>query len=85
MHHKSKSFCDSYDALPNSIRKLADKNYTLLKDNLFHPSLHFKNVDKKRNLYSARVGNHYRALAVKEEDAYIWFWIGSHEDYNKLI
>ena len=44
MHHKSKSFRDSYDALSERIKKLADKNYDLLKDNPSHPSLHFKKV-----------------------------------------
>jgi mRNA-degrading endonuclease RelE of RelBE toxin-antitoxin system len=85
MHHKSKSFRDCYDALSDKIKNLADKNYDRLKENPSYPSLHFKQVDKKRNIYSVRVGGHYRALAVKEDNAYIWFWIGTHEDYNKLI
>jgi len=81
MHHKSKSFRDSYNALPQQTKELADKNYGFLKDNPPHPSLYFKKVDQKRNIYSVRVGNNYRALAVKEDDAYIWFWIGTHEEY----
>jgi len=64
------------------VRRLADRNYELLKKNPKHPSLHFKKVGR---YWSVRVGSHYRALAVEMEDGLIWFWIGSHADYDKLI
>jgi hypothetical protein len=28
---------------------------------------------------------HYRALAVEIPDGLLWFWIGSHADYDKII
>jgi hypothetical protein len=28
---------------------------------------------------------HYRALAVEIPDGLLWFWIGSHADYEKII
>jgi hypothetical protein len=31
------------------------------------------------------VGLSHRALGIKEKETMIWFWIGSHEDYDKLI
>jgi hypothetical protein len=34
--------------------------------------------------WSVRVGIHYRALAVKEGDDMIWFWIGTHSKYDQL-
>jgi hypothetical protein len=27
----------------------------------------------------------YRALAVEIPDGLLWFWIGSHADYDKII
>jgi hypothetical protein len=27
----------------------------------------------------------YRALAVKVDDDYIWFWIGEHDIYEAMI
>jgi hypothetical protein len=27
----------------------------------------------------------YRALGVREGDEIIWFWIGSHADYDRLL
>jgi len=82
IHYASPSFWSAYNGLPFSIQKLADKNYELLKLNPQHPSLHFKKI---KNYYSARVGVHYRALGVEVDDGVLWFWIGSHAEYDKLI
>jgi hypothetical protein len=57
----------------------------LFRDNPEHPSLRFKPVHPTRPIYSARVGLGYRALAVRDGDAVIWFWIGSHADYDHLL
>ena len=65
------------------MQRLADKSFALLKRDPKHPSLHFKRIDG--NLWSARVGLHYRALAIEGEDGFQWFWIGSHADYDRLI
>ena len=82
IHFASPSFWSAYESLPLSVQKVADKNYETLKLNPKHPSLHFKKVG---NYWSARVGMHYRALAVEIEDGLLWFWIGSHAEYDKLI
>ena len=63
------------------MRELADKSFALLKSDPRHPSLHFKRLDK---VWSARVGLHYRALALEIEGGYLWFWIGTHADYDRL-
>jgi hypothetical protein len=68
--------------LPRDVRQLADRSYKLLKDNPAHPSLRFKEVGK---FWSARVGLHYRAIAVEADADLVWFWIGSHADYDKLL
>ena len=69
-------------ALPEDVQKLADKSYELLKVDPKHPSLHFKKLGK---VWSARVGLHYRAVATEVDDGMLWFWIGTHADYDKLI
>lgn len=81
-HHTTSAFRDCYHSLPESIQKLADKNFELLKSDSSHPSLHFKKVGRFR---SARVGQNYRALAVEPDDGFIWFWIGNHADYDRLL
>jgi hypothetical protein len=81
-HFASPSFWDAYRKLPASVRALADKNYSLLKQDARHPSLNLRQVGRYR---SVRVGLRYRALAVEVEGGLLWFWIGSHADYDKLL
>jgi hypothetical protein len=68
--------------LPAEIRELADRNYEILTSNPNHGSLHFKKIGV---LWSVRVGLHYRALATEVGDDLVWFWIGSHAEYDKLL
>ena len=75
-------FWASYEVLPAEVRTLADKNFELLRLNRHHPSLQFKQVGK---FWSARVGIHHRALALEVDDGFLWVWVGSHADYDKLI
>jgi hypothetical protein len=58
------------------------QDFQLLKDNPRHPSLQFK---KLGHHWSARVGLHYRAIAVEDGSGYVWVWIGTHAEYDKLI
>ncbi len=82
-HFKDPKFKPLYDALPPSVRDLANKEFALLKQDPKHPSLHFKRI--KDDLWSVRVGRSYRALATEGKDGFQWFWIGSHADYDRLI
>jgi hypothetical protein len=81
-HWASPAFWQAYARLPQHIRDLADKNYELLKRDPKHPSLHFKSIGRFR---SVRVGAHCRALGVDVEGGVLWFWIGSHADYDRMI
>jgi hypothetical protein len=64
------------------IRELAGRNYELLKRDPWHPSLRFKKVNQ---IWSVRIGIHYRALAVESGNDLVWFWIGHHGEHDKLI
>ena len=81
-HFATPRFWRLYEALPEPVQTLADKNFELLKADSQHPSLHFKKVGR---FWSARVGRRYRALAVQEGDDLIWFWIGNHDEYDRLL
>ena len=82
MHKATSRFWSCFNKLPKSSQKLAEKNFLLLKKDLTHPSLHFKKVG---NLWSARVGKNYRALAMEDTDGYVWLWIGNHDEYERLL
>lgn len=81
-HLASPSFWECYNKLPDQIKELADKNFELLKENPHHPSLHIKKTGK---YWSVRVGMKYRALAVEVDEGLLWFWIGTHAEYDKLL
>ena len=81
----TRRFWKLYQELPKSIQRLARKNYLLWRDYPGHPSLDFKKLAGGAGRFSIRVGGHYRALGRKVGDNVEWVWIGSHEDYNKLI
>lgn len=81
-HFASPEFWFHYRQLPENIRKLADKNFELLKSDERHASLRLKKVGP---FWSARIGLQYRALAKDRADGLVWFWIGAHGDYDRLI
>ena len=68
--------------MPAEVQTLADQAYVRLKEDPRHPSIHLKKIGR---LWSARIGRHYRTLAVEVEGGLVWFWIGSHADYDRLI
>lgn len=82
IHRTTERFWQCYENLPREVRKLADKNFRLLKSNPRHPSLQFKKIEK---LWSARVGRAHRALAVEDGEDFIWVWIGTHGEYEKML
>ena len=81
-HRASPKFWRFHEQLPKAIQELANANYELLKHDPRHPSLHFKKVGR---FWSARVGIHYRAVAVEDGADMVWFWIGHHSEYDRLI
>ena len=81
-HVASAKFWALYESMPAEIRAAADKQFALLNSDPRHPSLHFKKVG---SLWSVRVAGQYRVLGKDIEDGIVWFWIGSHADYDKLV
>jgi hypothetical protein len=79
------SFWDAYTKLTFSTRKAAKKAFQLWEQNPFHPSLHFKCINADENIWSVRISLKIRALAVIQDDATVWFWIGSHDEYQKYF
>jgi len=81
-HFASPRFWELYQALPTEAQELAHRNFTILKSNTRHPSLHLKRIGK---FWSVRVGDHYRALGTDVPDGILWVWIGTHADYDRII
>jgi hypothetical protein len=83
--HTTRRFRELFAALPGQAQRQAREAYRLFMQNPAHPGLHFKQVHPKPPTYSARVGISYRAVGVLDGDIVIWFWIGSHADYDRFL
>jgi len=75
-------FWDYFHSLPAHIRNLVEAKYAIWEKDPFHPSFKFQEIQP--GIWRIRIGDHYRALARRKGDLVVWFWIGTHEDYNKL-
>jgi hypothetical protein len=78
-------FRKAFSGLPSKIRGQGRVAYKLFQQNPFHPSLHFKQVHPSKPIFSVRIGRDYRALGVMQADTIVWFWIGSHSEYDGLL
>lgn len=79
------SFWVSYGKLPISARQQATNAYRIWRHTPEAASLFFKRVGKTRPVYSVRVGEDYRALGLLHGDTVTWFWIGNHDEYERLL
>lgn len=83
--HTSARFRDALERLPQSVQRRAHEAYALFRADATHPGLHFKRVHATRPIYSVRVGLDYRALGIRDGDEMVWFWIGPHAEYDRLV
>jgi hypothetical protein len=75
-------FWKAFENLPAAIQNLAREKYALWKRDPSHPSLHFE--ERRNGICVVRIGTGYRALGLREGDTIVWFWIGTHEEYNRF-
>lgn len=83
--HTTERFREALKQLPEEIRRNAQDAYGLWQQDPQHPSLHFKRIHATKPIYSVRVGLGWRAVGIRRDNDMVWYWIGSHTDYEKLI
>jgi hypothetical protein len=81
----TEAFWKCYAALPELVRKQAKEAYKQFQKDPYYPSLHFKQVHSTRPIFSVRISKDYRAIGIIQGADIIWFWIGIHSDYDKLL
>jgi mRNA-degrading endonuclease RelE of RelBE toxin-antitoxin system len=81
----TEEFREAFARLPKNIQQQARKSYRKFLESPDSPGLHFKKAHTRREIYSIRITQHYRALGTLQDDEIIWFWIGSHTEYNRLL
>ncbi len=82
IHRTEAAFWKEYSRLPRHIQRVADKQYRLLQANPTHPSLQLKPVGP---YWTTRVTRNYRAVARRYNNTFVWFWIGRHDEYDRII
>jgi hypothetical protein len=75
-------FWECYSRLPPHIKQLARRTSRLWAQDPHHRSLHFKKIG---HVWSAGIGLHHRALGLMKGDTVVWFWVGSHEEYDRIL
>lgn len=78
-------FWKLYARLDDVVKEQARASYHLFEVNPQHPSLQFKKVHAKLPIYSARINLNHRAVGIREGEDIIWFWIGPHNEYEKVL
>ena len=81
----TRRFRDAFAVLPAKVQQQAREAYRLFRLNPAHPGLQFKKVHTTLPIYSARIGIGYRALAGLKAADVIWFWIGPHAEYDRIL
>ncbi len=83
--HTTDQFRKLLAQLPKDIQKQAKEAYLQFEKNPYYPGLRFKRVHSRRPIYAVRISRNYRALGVLQDNKLIWFWIGSHAEYEKIL
>ena len=76
------SVLEAFRFAPSSDPKTRTGKYALWKDDPYHTSLRFE--ERRNGICVVRIGEHYRAVAVREGGVIAWFWIGTHAEYNRF-
>ncbi len=81
----TRQFWRLFSDLPADAQLEAQRAYRRFQSNPAHPGLQFKKLEGEDDIYSARIGLEYRALAVMKKDRVVWYWIGNHSEYDRLV
>jgi hypothetical protein len=82
---RTRGFRDALAALPQDVRKQAAAAYRRFQTDPNHPGLQFKKVHPNQPIYSARINDDYRVVGQMRANGIVWFWIGKHEEYERLL
>ncbi len=81
----TRRFWRCFDALPSDLQYRSRMAFATWRENPAYPGLQFKRVHPTEPIWSVRVSQGYRALGLREGDVMTWFWIGSHDAYERLL
>jgi hypothetical protein len=88
---RTREFREMYERLPAEIRKTCRLAFRAFLRNPDHPALRrhpLGDSDRGRHrgeTWSVSVTMKYRALYTVDGDTNVWYWVGSHNDYENFI
>ncbi len=80
-----RNFWACYRRLPPDVQRLASRKHRMWRSDPFHPSLHFKCINREEDIWSVRITLAHRAIGILQGDTVTWFWIGSHDVYKRFF
>jgi len=81
----TESFRKQFAAAAPSVQLKIRAAYQLWAENPQHPSLKFKKVHASLPIFSARVDLDWRTVGVLKADTMVWFFVGPHSEYERLL
>jgi hypothetical protein len=76
-------FWQLYRELSAEIQFAARKAHQLFSTNPAHPSLRLERLRADPRAWSVRITRDVRAVALRHGDEWLWFWIGTHKDFDR--
>lgn len=76
-------FWQLYHDLSPAARAAARRAYRLFSQNPAHPGLRLERLRFDPRAWSVRVTRDVRAVAMRHGDEWVWFWIGTHRDFDR--
>lgn len=83
--HVNARFQRDFARLPERIKKQARRAYRRFKADPGHRSLEFKKLPPHDDIWSVRISDEYRAVGQREAERIVWFFIGTHAEYDALL
>lgn len=80
-----------FDRLPDDIRDAAVVAFMRFREDPAAPSLRLHELKPNHRgkhiqpSWSVSITRQYRAVFFKDGDTNVWYWIGSHSEYNSLV
>ncbi len=79
------AFWRAYDRLAPPVKARARDVYRVFENDPNHPSLRFKKLRGREDIWSVRVNDQYRAVGVRFGNTIEWIWIGTHNEFDHLF
>jgi hypothetical protein len=83
--HVNARFRRHFANLPRRIQEQSRRAYQLFTTDPSHRGLEFKKLPPHQDIWSVRINDNYRAVGLRDGEVIVWFFIGTHAEYDALL